>query len=88
MGRFDPVRNGADVGPGSALGHRTNRRLQSGIPCCQFPDTQLKPPTTDFSDLQPVTAQDPADAQFYIEKLALQKFASNEKGSGIRAADC
>lgn len=34
----------------------------------------------------PVTAQDPADAQFDVEKLALQKLASNKKGSAILAS--
>lgn len=53
------------------------------MPCRQFPDARLKLSTTDLSDLQPIAAQDPVDAQFNVEKLALQKLASNKKGSGI-----
>lgn len=60
--------------------------FQSDVPCCQFPDTRLKPSTTDLSDLQPTATQDPADAQFNVEKLALQQLASNKKGSGILAS--
>jgi hypothetical protein len=53
------------------------------VPSYQFPDTPLKPSTTDFTYLQLVTAQDPADAELDVEKLALAETQTLKKKSSI-----
>jgi len=51
----------------------------------QLPNAGFEPPPADFADLQPVTTQYATDAEFDIEKLALQELSAGEKGARILA---
>ena len=46
---------------------------------------RLEPAPADVADLQPIAAQDSADAQFDVKKLALQKLAADQKRPGVLA---